>query len=129
MRGPRLVLQTIYVVKLRYYEKATKFEKISPLFWQKSCFYSVASKKVGDFFEFKIDIILYPWAWNSTTDIAIPSIAQEFLQTFNSVFVIIERCLKSSDSVFFKCCPGKCQFMFIGLQNTFITVPFFAHQK
>ena len=39
-------------VKLRHYEKATKFEKISLLFWQNSCFYSVASKQVGDFFKF-----------------------------------------------------------------------------
>ena len=38
------------VIKLRHYEKATKFEKISHLFWQNSCFYSVASKQVGDFF-------------------------------------------------------------------------------
>ena len=33
--------------KLRYYEMATKFEKISH-----SCFYSVASKQVGYFFKF-----------------------------------------------------------------------------
>ena len=39
-------------VKLRHYEKATKFEKISHLFWRNSCFYSVASKQVGDFFKF-----------------------------------------------------------------------------
>ena len=32
-------------LKFRYYEKATKFEKISHLFWQNSCFYSVGSKK------------------------------------------------------------------------------------
>ena len=38
-------------IKLRYYEKATKFEKISYWFWQNSCFYSVASKHVGDFFQ------------------------------------------------------------------------------
>ena len=41
----------IFVSKLRYYEKATKFEKISNRFWHNSCFYSVASKQVGDFFE------------------------------------------------------------------------------
>ena len=42
------------MLKFRYYEKATKFEKISDLFWQNSCFYqgfhSVVSKLVGDFF-------------------------------------------------------------------------------
>ena len=37
-------------VKLRHYEKATKFEEISHLFWQNSCFFSVATKQVGDFF-------------------------------------------------------------------------------
>ena len=36
-------------VKFRYYEKATKLEKISHLFWKNSCFYSLASKQVGDF--------------------------------------------------------------------------------
>ena len=41
-----------YLSKLRYYEKATKFENISHLFWQNSCFYSVTSKQVGDFFKF-----------------------------------------------------------------------------
>ena len=39
-------------VKFRGYEKATKFEKISHLFWQNSCFYSEASKQLGDFFKF-----------------------------------------------------------------------------
>ena len=39
------------------YEKATKFEKISNL----SCFYSVASKEVGDFFDF-----LWPFQKSST---------------------------------------------------------------
>ena len=39
-------------LKFRYYEKATKFEKNSHLFWQTSCFYSVASKQVGYFFKF-----------------------------------------------------------------------------
>ena len=39
-------------LKFRHYEKATKFEKISHLFWQISCFYSVASKQVGYFFKF-----------------------------------------------------------------------------
>ena len=38
-------------IKLRYYEKASKFEKIPHLFWQNSCFYSVALKQVGDFFQ------------------------------------------------------------------------------
>ena len=38
-------------IKLRH-EKATKLEKISHLFWQNSCFYSVASKQVGYFFKF-----------------------------------------------------------------------------
>ena len=38
-------------VKLRHYEKATKLEKkISFLFWQNSCFYSVASKEVFQIF-------------------------------------------------------------------------------
>ena len=40
------------MLKLRHYKKATKLEKISHLFWQNSCFYSVASKQVGDFFKF-----------------------------------------------------------------------------
>ena len=39
-------------LKLRHYEKATKLKNISHLFWQNSCFYSVASKHVGDFFKF-----------------------------------------------------------------------------
>jgi hypothetical protein len=39
-------------VKLRHCEKATKLEKISHLLWQKICFYSEASKQVGDFFKF-----------------------------------------------------------------------------
>ena len=39
-------------IKLRHYEKATKFEKITHLFWQNSCFYSAPSKQVGDFFKF-----------------------------------------------------------------------------
>ena len=43
---------SFYYLKLRHYEKATKFEKISHLFWQNSCFYSVASKQVGCFFKF-----------------------------------------------------------------------------
>ena len=38
-------------VKLRHYEKASKFEKNSHLSWQNSCFYSVFSKQVGDFFQ------------------------------------------------------------------------------
>ena len=42
-------------LKLRHYEKATKFEKISHLFWHNSCFYSDVSKQVGDFFQ-----ILWP---------------------------------------------------------------------
>ena len=45
-------IQRIEHLKFRYYEKATKFEKISHLFWQNHCFYSVASKQVGDFFKF-----------------------------------------------------------------------------
>ena len=36
-------------LKLRLYEKATKFEKISHLFWHHIFFYSVESKQVGDF--------------------------------------------------------------------------------
>jgi len=40
------------IIKLRYYEKATKFEKISHRFWQNSCFCPVASKQLGDFFKF-----------------------------------------------------------------------------
>ena len=39
-------------IKFRHYEKATKFEKIFHLFWHNSCFYSVTSKQVGDFFKF-----------------------------------------------------------------------------
>ena len=38
------------LIKLRQWEKPTKFEKISHLFWQNSCLYSVASEEVGDFF-------------------------------------------------------------------------------
>ena len=38
-----------FTLKLRYYEKATKLEKISHLFWQNSYFYSVASKQEEDF--------------------------------------------------------------------------------
>ena len=44
------------LIKSRHCEKATKFEKISHLFWRNSCFYPVASKKVGDFFQ-----ILWPF--------------------------------------------------------------------
>ena len=40
------------VLKLRYYEKATKFEKKFYRFWQNIFFYSVESKQVGDFFNF-----------------------------------------------------------------------------
>ena len=52
------------VLKFRNYEKATNFEKISHLIWQNSFFYSVASKQVGDFFEF-----LWPFqkSWTSTS--------------------------------------------------------------
>ena len=39
------------VLKSRNCEKATKFEKISQLFWRNSCFYPVASKQVGVFFK------------------------------------------------------------------------------
>ena len=39
-------------LKLRHYEKASKLEKLSHLFWQNSFFYSVASKQVGDFFKY-----------------------------------------------------------------------------
>ena len=42
----------VHILNLRRYEKATKFEKISHLFWQNGCFYSVASKQVGYFFNF-----------------------------------------------------------------------------
>ena len=48
----KIVVCVFDQIKFRYYEKATKFEKISHLFWQNSCFYSVASKQVGDFFKF-----------------------------------------------------------------------------
>ena len=41
-----------HLVKLRHYEKSVKFEKISHLFWQNSCFYSVASKQPGNFSNF-----------------------------------------------------------------------------
>ena len=40
-----LLEQFINQVKLRHFEKAKKFEKISRLFWQSSCFYSVVSKQ------------------------------------------------------------------------------------
>ena len=50
VRWPKL--QKKVLLKLRHYKKATKFEEISHLFWQNSCFYSVASKQVGDFFKF-----------------------------------------------------------------------------
>ena len=39
------------LIKSRHCEKATKFEKISHLFWRNSCFYPVVSKQVGDFFQ------------------------------------------------------------------------------
>ena len=39
-------------LKFRHFEKAIKFEKISHLFWQNRCLYSVASKQVGEFFKF-----------------------------------------------------------------------------
>ena len=39
-------------IKLRHYEKATKLEKISHLFWQNSCFYSVVSKEEEYFSKF-----------------------------------------------------------------------------
>jgi hypothetical protein len=39
----------LFMIKFRHYENAKKCEKISHLFW--SCFYSVASKQVGDFFK------------------------------------------------------------------------------
>ena len=39
-------------LKFRYYERATKFEKISHLFWQNKCFHSVVSKQVEYFFKF-----------------------------------------------------------------------------
>ena len=38
------------VVKFKHYEKATKFETIFHLFWQTSCFDSVLSEQVEDFF-------------------------------------------------------------------------------
>ena len=38
--------------KIRHYEEATKFEKLSHLFWQNSCFYSASSVKTsGRFFQ------------------------------------------------------------------------------
>jgi hypothetical protein len=40
------------MLELRHYEKTTKFEKITNIFWQNSCFHSVVSKQVGDFFKF-----------------------------------------------------------------------------
>ena len=39
-------------LKLKHYEKVTKFEKISHLFWQNSSFPEVVSKKMGYFFKF-----------------------------------------------------------------------------
>ena len=50
-------------VKLRHYEKAKKLEKISHLFWQNSCFYSVASKQMGDFFK-KFCLFQKNWTLN-----------------------------------------------------------------
>ena len=38
--------------KFIHYEKSIKFEKISHFFLQDSCFYSVESKQVGNFFKF-----------------------------------------------------------------------------
>ena len=38
-------------LKLRLYEKATKFEKNHPPVLTKQLFYSVSSKQVGDFFQ------------------------------------------------------------------------------
>ena len=56
-----------WILKFRHYEKATKFEKISHLFWQNSYFYSVGSKKVAYFFFWifvafseKLD---FKWLW------------------------------------------------------------------
>ena len=55
--------QSLYL-KFRHYEKAQKFEKVSHLFWQNNCFYSVSSKQVGDFFQIfvafsgKLDFII-----------------------------------------------------------------------
>ena len=40
------------LVKLRHYEKATKFEKISPLVLAKQWFFTAAPKQEGDFFKF-----------------------------------------------------------------------------
>ena len=47
-----------YVVKSKHFEKATKFEKISHLFWWNSCFYPIASKQVGFFLQ-----ILWPFSF------------------------------------------------------------------
>ena len=58
-RGRGQIIPTI--LKLRHYEKVTKYEKISHLFWQNNCFYSVVSKQVGDFFKF-----LWPFQKNWT---------------------------------------------------------------
>ena len=55
-KSPNLTL-----LKLRHYEKASKFEKIYHLFWLNSCSYSVVSKRVGDFFKF-----LWPFQKNWT---------------------------------------------------------------
>ena len=43
-----------YKVQLRHYEKVTKFEKISLVFWQNGFFYLVASKQLGDFFQISV---------------------------------------------------------------------------
>ena len=44
-----------YIKKLRHYEKATKFEKISYLFWQNCCFYSrVRNKHIGTLIIFEV---------------------------------------------------------------------------
>ena len=39
------------ILKLEYSEKATKFEKNLPLDLTKRLFYSIVSKRVGDFFQ------------------------------------------------------------------------------
>ena len=56
------LINVLMQLKLRHYEKATQFENISHQFWQNSCFYSVVSKQVGDFFK-----ILWPFqkSWTS----------------------------------------------------------------
>ena len=76
------------VLKFRNYEKATKFEKISHLFWQNSCFYSVASKQMGDFFNF---LWSFQKSWTLT--------AWKFEFFIANIFLMILKILKMSQKI------------------------------